>query len=124
VKQGHFRSPRAAAAASPGPASAPTTAAPRPGFGPAGGGEMGGALVAAGEGRWELNLHALTAGVAMISLYEWLVDLRERVTARGGGCLPAALAIITDAGSGSKEQVGRAAGAGRGAVLHGARRSL
>lgn len=54
--------------------------------------------------RPELNLHALTAGVAMLSLYSWLTELRELVTACGAEALPATLAIVTDAGSSSKEQ--------------------
>jgi pentatricopeptide repeat domain-containing protein 1 len=36
----------------------------------------GGGVPLAGGARWQLNLHALTAGVAMVSLYQWLQDLR------------------------------------------------
>jgi pentatricopeptide repeat protein len=36
----------------------------------------GGGVPLAGAARWQLNLHALTAGVAMVSLYQWLQDLR------------------------------------------------
>ena len=35
---------------------------------------------------WELNLHALTAGVAMLRLYLWLTDIR-RVARAAVGCL-------------------------------------
>jgi hypothetical protein len=97
VKQGHFRSPRHPA---PSPAGTPTAAAAAAPHS----GAPGGALFVAGAGRGELSLHALTAGVATISLYVWLMDLREQVAARGEGCLPASLAVVTDAGCGSKEQ--------------------
>ncbi|KAI8474968.1 MAG: hypothetical protein J3K34DRAFT_465323 [Monoraphidium minutum] len=107
VKQGHFRSPRGDGGAagdgsphgsngSPTAGGAAAAAALLCGRGSGGGG--------AGGGRGELNLHALTAGVAMLSLYLWLSDLRDQVEARGEGALPAALAIVTDAGSASKEQ--------------------
>jgi hypothetical protein len=113
VKQGHFRAPRVngpgdgSGTGSP-TANSPAAFAPGGPGGPSGpGGPGAGApLGGAGGGRGELNLHALTAGVAMISLYLWLCDLRDVVTARGDGALPAALAIVTDAGSNSKEQVG------------------
>ncbi|KIY94758.1 Pentatricopeptide repeat-containing protein [Monoraphidium neglectum] len=111
VKQGHFRAPRVngpgdgSGTGSP-TANSPAAFAPGGPGGPSGpGGPGAGApLGGAGGGRGELNLHALTAGVAMISLYLWLCDLRDVVTARGDGALPAALAIVTDAGSNSKEQ--------------------
>ena len=113
VKQGHFRSPRAAGSGagapapgdggnrSPASAGSPSAALAAAGFGDAAGGA---------RGRGELNLHALTAGVAMLSLYLWMGDLRDTVFARGEGALPATLAIVTDAGNASKEQVGRGLG--------------
>jgi pentatricopeptide repeat domain-containing protein 1 len=52
----------------------------------------------------QVNLHAMTAGVAMLSLYSWLVGMRAQLLGRGRGCLPAQLAIITDKGKSSKEQ--------------------
>jgi hypothetical protein len=65
-------------------------------------------------GRRELNLHALTAGVAMLSLYLWLSDIREQVLTYGEGAAPAVLTIVTDAGNNSREQVrGGRGGAGR-----------
>lgn len=64
MEQGHFRAPRAC----PGCSS--------PGGAPPLGGEAGGSLPGTGGARWELNLHALTAGVAMLSLYLWLQDLK------------------------------------------------
>lgn len=124
VKQGHFRSPRAVPSsgraangdggASPPGAGTPTSAAALAAAGAAGG--AGFALSGGGAGggsRGELNLHALTAGVAMLSLYLWLTDLRDAVRARGEGALPATLAIVTDAGNASKEQVWRRRGAAR-----------
>lgn len=60
---------------------------------------------APGAARVEVNLHAMTAGVAMLSLYCWLLGLKQRVVARGGAAgLPARLAIVTDKGKSSKEQ--------------------
>lgn len=53
----------------------------------------------------------MTAGVAVLSLYAWLLDLRA--AARGGaggpergsgGALPARLAIVTDRGKSCREQ--------------------
>ena len=47
------------------------------------------------------------AGVAMLSLYTWLMGLRARLAGGGHGgrgALPAALAVVTDKGKGSKEQ--------------------
>lgn len=52
----------------------------------------------------ELNLHALTAGVAMLSLYSWLARFRQLATTSGESALPANFAIITDAGHASREQ--------------------
>lgn len=54
--------------------------------------------------RAELNLHALTAGVAMLSLYSWLKDIRQKVALDGDSGLPSSLAIVTDAGHASREQ--------------------
>ena len=54
--------------------------------------------------RAEINLHAMTAGVAMLSLFCWLMRLRYLVTVKEASVLPARLAIITDKGKGSKEQ--------------------
>ncbi|GBF98291.1 hypothetical protein Rsub_10954 [Raphidocelis subcapitata] len=86
VKQGHLRSPRALTSGVDGA--------------PAAGGDTGGG----GGSRGELNLHALTAGVAMLSLYLWLTDIRDQVLSQGEGSLPASLAIVTDAGNSSREQ--------------------
>ncbi|KAL3156639.1 hypothetical protein ABBQ38_000922 [Trebouxia sp. C0009 RCD-2024] len=58
----------------------------------------------AGQARAEVNLHAMTAGVAMLSLYCWLVGLKQQVDQFGSSSLPAALAIVTDKGKGSREQ--------------------
>lgn len=55
-------------------------------------------------GRADVNLHAMTAGVAMLSLYYWLIRLRYLASAKEASALPARLAIITDKGKGSKEQ--------------------
>ena len=38
----------------------------------------------------------MTAGVAMLSLYCWLVGLKQQVDQFGSSSLPAALAIVTD----------------------------
>lgn len=54
--------------------------------------------------RAEINLHAMTAGVAMLSLYCWLMRLQRMVRGDDAGPLPARLAIVTDKGKGSKEQ--------------------
>ncbi len=35
--------------------------------------------LAPGLGRCEVNLHAMTAGVAMLSLYAWLISLKQLV---------------------------------------------
>ena len=50
----------------------------------------------AGQARAEVNLHAMTAGVAMLSLYCWLVGLKQQVDQFGSSSLPATLAIVTD----------------------------
>ncbi|WIA29715.1 hypothetical protein OEZ86_012195 [Tetradesmus obliquus] len=54
--------------------------------------------------RGELNLHALTAGVAMLSLHGWLADIQHKVATCGDSALPPLLAVVTDAGTASKEQ--------------------
>jgi pentatricopeptide repeat domain-containing protein 1 len=62
------------------------------------------ATLAPGLVRAEVNLHAMTAGVAMLCLYAWLVSLRQLEAKHGGAALPARLAVVTDKGKGSKEQ--------------------
>ncbi|CAD7704480.1 unnamed protein product, partial [Ostreobium quekettii] len=59
-----------------------------------------------GAHRVEVNLHAMTAGVAVLSLYCWLLELRRRVLSGepASECLPAELCIVTDKGRNSKEQ--------------------
>ncbi|CAK0783776.1 hypothetical protein CVIRNUC_006976 [Coccomyxa viridis] len=54
--------------------------------------------------RAEVNMHAMTAGVAMLSLYTWLMSLKQRVCAQGPGSLPQALVVVTDKGKSAKEQ--------------------
>ncbi len=54
----------------------------------------------AGQARAEVNLHAMTAGVAMLSLYCWLVGLKQQVDQFGSTTLPTTLAIVTDKVSG------------------------
>ena len=51
----------------------------------------------------QVNLHAMTAGVAMLSLYVWLMGLTQCLLARGAGSLPTRLAIVSDKGKSSKE---------------------
>ena len=53
--------------------------------------------------RAEVNLHAMTAGVAVLSLYTWLLTLKQRLLVRGAGSLPGRLAIVSDKGKSSKE---------------------
>ena len=57
-----------------------------------------------GMARAEVNLHAMTAGVAMLCLYAWLMSLKALVTAGGIGVAPTRVAIVTDRGRGAKEQ--------------------
>lgn len=52
----------------------------------------------------EVNLHAMTAGVAMLCLYAWLVQLKELNTAHGTDALPVRVVIVTDRGRVAKEQ--------------------
>ena len=54
--------------------------------------------------RAEVNLHAMTAGVAKLSLYAWLMSLRQLVLIHGKGAMPLRVAIVTDRGKGAKEQ--------------------
>uniref|UniRef100_A0A7S1SJL1 Cyclin C-terminal domain-containing protein n=1 Tax=Tetraselmis chuii TaxID=63592 RepID=A0A7S1SJL1_9CHLO len=53
--------------------------------------------------RLEVNLHAQTAGVAMLGLYCWLVALFRHVSRHGGALLPAVVNIITDSGRDARE---------------------
>ena len=46
----------------------------------------------------------MTAGVAMLSLYSWLLGMKRRLLGAGRGYLPLQLAIVTDKGKGAKEQ--------------------
>lgn len=57
-----------------------------------------------GLARAEVNLHAMTAGVAMLSLYAWLVSLRALLASHGPAAMPARLGVVTDRGKGAKEQ--------------------
>ncbi|KAL4442119.1 hypothetical protein ABPG77_011380 [Micractinium sp. CCAP 211/92] len=57
-----------------------------------------------GLARAEVNLHAMTAGVAMLSLYAWLVSIKQLLVQHGTAAMPVRLAIVTDRGKGSKEQ--------------------
>ncbi|KAK9863821.1 hypothetical protein WJX84_002381 [Apatococcus fuscideae] len=54
--------------------------------------------------RHEVNLHAMTAGVAMLSIFTWLLALKSRVEVGGVAGLQAGMAIVTDKGKSSKEQ--------------------
>ena len=47
----------------------------------------------------------MTAGVAMLSLYAWLVSLRQLLAKHGRGAVPATLAVVTDRARGAREQV-------------------
>ena len=58
---------------------------------------------AAWPARAEVNLHAMTAGVAILSLYSWLVGLKQRLLTQGSGALPSRLVIVSDKGKSSKE---------------------
>jgi len=57
-----------------------------------------------GLARAEVNLHAMTAGVAMLSLYAWLISLKQLVLRYGPSAAPLRVAIVTDRGKGAKEQ--------------------
>lgn len=52
----------------------------------------------------EVNLHALTAGVAVLSLYVWLLDLKILAQHSNIEVLPEKLVVVTDKGRNSKEQ--------------------
>jgi len=54
--------------------------------------------------RAEVNLHATTSGVAMLSLYVWLLNLKEFATQYGYAAAPAKVTIVTDRGRGAREQ--------------------
>ena len=54
--------------------------------------------------RHEVNLHAMTAGVAMLSVLNWLLSLKARVDKSGAAGLQRSMAIVTDKGKSSKEQ--------------------
>mmetsp|Transcript_468 Transcript_468/g.1421 ORF Transcript_468/g.1421 Transcript_468/m.1421 type:complete len:736 (-) Transcript_468:2110-4317(-) len=53
--------------------------------------------------RLEVNLHAQTAGVAMLGLYWWLLVLHRYSSKPGSRALPSVLAVVTDSGRGAKE---------------------
>ncbi|PNW74754.1 hypothetical protein CHLRE_12g511400v5 [Chlamydomonas reinhardtii] len=55
-------------------------------------------------GRVEVNLHAMTAGVAMVCLYCWLLEIKRIAAEKGLAGLPQTLAIVTDMGKASREQ--------------------
>jgi pentatricopeptide repeat protein len=57
-----------------------------------------------GLARAEVNLHAMTAGVAMLSLYAWLVSLRQLAAMHGADAIPGRLVLVADRGRGAKEQ--------------------
>ena len=54
--------------------------------------------------RAEVNLHATTSGVAMLSLYVWLIKLRQFVEDNGVKAVPAKVTIVTDRGRSAREQ--------------------
>ncbi|KAI8105723.1 hypothetical protein M9434_000305 [Picochlorum sp. BPE23] len=54
--------------------------------------------------RAEVNLHATTSGVAMLSLYEWLQNLQHFIQEYGEGSVPSKVTIVTDRGRGAREQ--------------------
>ena len=60
---------------------------------------------ASGKTHASLSLHAMTAGVAMLTLHSWLLRLQQAVQ-RGQG-LPATLAIACERQPGSHQQVSR-----------------
>ena len=57
-----------------------------------------------GMKQGDVNLHAMTAGVAMLSLYTWLVSLKNLIGEHGASAMPYQLFIVTDRGKTSKEQ--------------------
>lgn len=54
--------------------------------------------------RAEINLHATTSGVAMLSLYVWLLKLKNFVEEHGSDAVPSRVTIVTDRGRGAREQ--------------------
>lgn len=54
--------------------------------------------------RAEVNLHATTSGVAMLSLYVWLMKLKAFVDENGVDAVPSRITIVTDRGRGAREQ--------------------
>ncbi|BDA45635.1 probable pentatricopeptide repeat-containing protein At2g31400, chloplastic at N-terminal half [Coccomyxa sp. Obi] len=71
----------------------------------------------AAPGYLELCLHTLTAGVAVLSLYSWLADLRQKVAAEGAEALPARIAIVTGKGRGKDDDGASAAREAVAAIL-------
>jgi pentatricopeptide repeat domain-containing protein 1 len=67
-------------------------------------GHFGQARLTPGMARADVNLHAMTAGVAMLCLYAWLVSLKALVASAGAAAVPIRVAIVTDRGRGAKEQ--------------------
>jgi pentatricopeptide repeat domain-containing protein 1 len=67
-------------------------------------GHFGQARLTPGMARADVNLHAMTAGVAMLCLYAWLVSLKALVVSAGPAAVPIRVAIVTDRGRGAKEQ--------------------
>lgn len=67
-------------------------------------GYFGQTRLGSGLSQAEVNLHAMTAGVAMLSLYSWLMALRDLIVTHGASAIPARLLIVTDRGKTSKEQ--------------------
>lgn len=61
-------------------------------------------ILVPGLARAEVNLHATTAGVAMLSFYTWLMSLRALVARHGADAAPSRLGVVTDKGKGAKEQ--------------------
>jgi len=90
------------------PAAPPASTSGGPEGGGAGstsGGRQLGPSASAGSRphRHELDLHAMTAGVAMLSLATWLSELRQvMMRGRSGELLPR-IAIVVDAGRASRE---------------------
>lgn len=54
--------------------------------------------------RAEVNLHATTSGIAMLSLYVWFLKFQEFVRKHGPDAAPSKIIIVTDRGRGSREQ--------------------
>jgi len=60
----------------------------------------------AGADCLELSLHSLSGGVAVLSLFAWLADLRARAELEGPAALPRRLAVVTGRGKPGKEAGG------------------